>query len=134
MTEETGIAPRKHRRTRPHKKAHQIGPFSRGSGLARLDLRTRHGRFVRDIESALIEHIGSPSAAEIMLIGLAARKALRLTLLTSHVLTKGDLDERGDREFLAYANSLRRDLETLGLKSPARQLPRLAEYIGEKTP
>ena len=69
-----------------------------------------------------------------MLIGLAARKALRLTLLTSHVLTKGDLDERGDREFLAYANSLRRDLETLGLKSPARQLPRLAEYIGEKTP
>ena len=58
-------------------------------------------------------------------------------MMSDFVLSVDSITERDDRQFLAWANSLRRDLETLGLTRIESQAPSLAEYIdlqGEAAP
>ena len=113
------------------KKAHRIGPYSHGSALVRLDFRTREGKFARAIQDELTQHVGGqPNAAQQLLIRLASIKALRLALMSDFVLTEHSISERDDRQFLAWANSLRRDLDVLGLTRRVKSSPRLAEILG----
>ncbi len=115
------------------KKAHRLGRYSSGSALARVDLRTREGRFLQAIQQELTEHVGGqPNAAQQLLIRLASIKSLRLALMSDFVLTERSISERDDRQFLAWANSLRRDLDTLGLSRQASSSPRLAELLGNR--
>ena len=53
--------------------------------------------------------------------------------LTDQILdaTSADYD-LGTRTYLAWSNSLRRDLEALGLKAPEKQAPKLAEFLSVK--
>ncbi len=114
------------------KKARKIGPYSRRNALAHLDLRTREGRFLMAIQDELTNHVGgAPSAAEAILIRLASLKALRVALMAPKIMTSEAIDERADRQFLAWANSLRRDLDTLGIAKRAEASPRLAELLGQ---
>ena len=112
------------------RKAHRVGRYSRGTALVHLDGRTREGRFARAVQSELVEHVGgSPSAPQQLLIRLASLKALRLALMTQHVLTDQSISERDDQQFLSWANSLRRDLDVLGIARAPERLPRLAEVL-----
>jgi hypothetical protein len=54
-----------------------------------------------------------------ILIGLVAVKALRCQMMSEKVLTGGDLQDRVENYFLAWSNSIRRDLEALGVLNSA---------------
>ena len=85
------------------------------------------------IQAELTNHVGgAPSAAEAILIRLASLKALRVALMAPKIMTSEAIDERADRQFLAWANSLRRDLDTLGIAKRAESSPRLADLLGGK--
>ena len=111
------------------KKARGLRRYSRDNSLARLDRRTREGRFAAAIEHELLEHCGVPSATERLIVRMASVKALRIAMMSDWVLSTDSLSERDDRQYLAWANSLRRDLETLGLTRIESQAPSLAKYI-----
>ncbi len=116
------------------KNTRQIGPYSGEKALTRLDLRTREGRYLRAIQDELTAQVGDdPTAAEKLLIRLASLKALRVALMAPKIMTSEAIDERADRQFLAWANSLRRDLDTLGIAKRAQSSPRLADLLGGKT-
>ncbi len=79
------------------KKAHRIGPYSRENALTCIDGRTREGRFLQAIQAELTEHVGGlPSAAERILIKVAALKTLRVALKTAHGDPR-DVDQAGGR-------------------------------------
>ncbi len=113
------------------RRAHRIGAYSGGSALIRVDRRTREGRFLQAVHRELTEQVGGePTAAEQLLIKLATLKALRVALMADSIMTREAIDERADRQFLAWANSLRRDLDVLGISRRAKTSPRLAEILG----
>jgi hypothetical protein len=80
------------------------------------------GKFVNSIKSDLEAQIGNPSPGQQILIKLIAIKVLRCEMMYDQVLSKphgGDLQDRVENYFLAWSNSVRRDLEALGvLDSP----------------
>ena len=88
---------------------------------------------MREIAEALKAHVGDPSIPEAMLIEVTAFLWLQINMLAPKVLdgTAGDSD-MADRQILAYTNSLRRNLETLGITKPKTQVPSLAKYIEAK--
>ena len=115
------------------KKAHRIGPYSRALPLACIDGRTREGKFARAVQDELTQHVGgAPTAAEQILIKLASIKVLRVALMTRHELSEHSISERNDREFLCWSNSLRRDLDVLGITKRATQSPSLKEYTAAR--
>ncbi len=87
---------------------------------------------MRAVQAELTEHVGGqPNAAQQLLIRLASIKALRVALMADYVLSEQSITERDDRQFLAWANSLRRDLDTLGITKRAVRHPGLAEAFGQ---
>lgn len=108
----------------------RIGHRAKDSTLLNVDKRSREGKFLAEVHQSLVEHLGgAPSVPERIMIDLIKVKMLRLALIAGRVgdLTKDDADR-----VLAWSNGLRRDLETIGLKAPERQLPRLADYLSRK--
>ena len=115
------------------KKAHRVGAYSSNSALTHLDLRTREGKFLQAVHRELTEQVGeAPTAAEQILIKLATLKVLRVSLMADAIMSSEAIDERRDRQFLAWANSLRRDLDVLGITRRAKSSPRLAELLGHR--
>ena len=90
------------------------GPFSSEKTLATLDRRTRAGRIYKQVMAQLIEHLGgAPSATERLMIESAAIKSVRLHLLSEKLLNGEDV--ASDHHALAWLESLRRDLQSLGM-------------------
>ncbi len=88
---------------------------------------------MRAVQAELTAHVGGqPNAAQQLLIRLASIKALRIALMADHVLSQESISERDDRQFLCWANSLRRDLDVLGLTRRVKSSPRLAELLGHR--
>jgi hypothetical protein len=120
----------------PHRRCarKKLGPFSRVHHLASVDGRSQVGRYVRQLRRQLSEHVGgSPSIPQRVLIEQAAIKAARIGLLVDKILTSADPDvDLATRCYLAWSNSLRRDLEALGLVKPEVQAPRLAEFLASR--
>ena len=86
---------------------------------------------MKAVEAELTAHVGGqPSVAEQMLIRLAALKALRVALMAPQIMTSEAIDERADRQFLAWCNSLRRDLDTLGITRRIAKDPGRAVLFG----
>lgn len=108
-----------------------IGPYSRGSSLAKVDGRTRSGRFIATIRNELTHHVGSPSAPQRILIELAAILALRIALLSGIVLSTEAIEERDDRQLVAWMNALARTVEKLGLDRKTAPLS-IVDYLAEK--
>jgi hypothetical protein len=113
---------------------HKAGPYSRPSGLAALDGRSREGRLVRAVRRELTAHLGGrPSAAEKMMIERAAWLSLRLAQLDAKMAADG-FTEHDQRFYIAWSNALSRLLRSLGLKgsraaAPARSL---ADHLAER--
>ena|ERR1041384_4763715 len=103
----------------------RICPYSRPGALAKVDGRSREGRFLKCVRADLIEHLGgSPSAIERALVERAAWLSLRVAQLDAKMASDG-FTEHDSRSYLAWSNSLARCLRELGLKptvGPARSL------------
>jgi hypothetical protein len=116
------LSARQRRPSMARRKKRRIGAFSKRLAFSDLDLRTNAGRFANSIKSDLEAQIGNPSAGQQILIKLVAIKVLRCEMMYDQVLSNpngGDLQDRVENYFLAWSNSVRRDLEALGvLDSP----------------
>lgn len=110
------------------------GPFSRDETLSIIDRRTKAGRVLRTVEADLVNHLGGkPSAAEQLIIQSAALKATRLSLLSEKLLSGEEMAEGSDHHALAWLNSLRLDLQAIGLQSRAKDItPDLDDYLANR--
>jgi hypothetical protein len=95
-----------------------------------VDGRCRVARTIREFAQELVRHVGEPTPAQRVIIREAAIKNAKLGMLCDKILdgTEPDLD-LASRCYLAWSNSLRRDLEALGLKAAEERAPALVEYI-----
>jgi hypothetical protein len=109
----------------------RLGPYSktldRGAVGAKIDARSREGRFLRSVERQLVTHVGGePSATQSVLIRRASRAIFRLELLDEK-LTQGDFTDHDGRVYSALSNALRLAIKELGLKNtPREKAPTLA--------
>ncbi len=111
----------------------RLGPHSRRLTLGALDLRTSEGQFAKAVRDALALHLGTDlSAPQQLLVSAAAIKALRLELMVQRILAPDALDAQQDGKFLAWANSLRRDLEAIGIARKPPRVPTLAEHLARR--
>ncbi|BAI00778.1 hypothetical protein [Acetobacter pasteurianus] len=99
----------------------KIGPYSRPDSLKKLDGRSKEARLLKDVRSALVDHVGgAPSVTQLALIDRAAWLTLHMAMMDSHMLAGGAPAERDARQYLAWANTLTRTMRSLGLdKAPA---------------
>src|SRR5436305_1734260 len=112
------LSARQRRPSMVKRKKRRIGAFSRRLSLSDLDLRTNAGKFANSIKEGLEAQIGNPAAGQQILIKLVAIKVLRCEMMFDQVLSNprgGDLQDRIENYFLAWSNSIRRDLEALGV-------------------
>jgi hypothetical protein len=63
------------------------------------------------------------------MVSNAAIKALRCELMLQRIFKKDSLDTGQDLHFLAWSNSMRRDLEALGIKPNAVPQAHLRQYL-----
>jgi hypothetical protein len=84
------------------------------------------------VTADLIAHVGGdPSATQLIVIQGAAVKAVRLALLSEHLLT-GDPGDGDQHHVLAWLNGLRRDMETLGLeRRGVKDISASANYLAD---
>ena len=112
----------------------QVGGYASVERLLKVDGRTKSGRLMREIRLALVEHIGGEAnAAQQLLIHAATIKIMRCILVERRVLSEQSLDEGDRHQYLAWSNSLRRDLEALGIAGKRAEVPDLHSYIAEKS-
>lgn len=111
----------------------RLGPHSRRLTLGALDLRTTEGQFAKAVRDALSLHLGSDlTPPQQLLVSAAAIKALRLELMVQRILAPDALDAQQDGKFLAWANSLRRDLEAIGIARKPPRIPTIAEHLARR--
>ncbi len=107
-----------------------LGGHSSVERLLKVDGRTRTGKLMRDIRAALVEHVGGEAnAAQQLIIHAATIKIMRCILIERRVLSEQSLDEGDRHQYLAWSNSLRRDLEALGVAGRKGVAPDLHTYI-----
>ena len=104
------------------------GVFSRVQ-LKRLDRRTREGKTLIAARGALTSAMGGqPSPQQSMLIDRISFKMLRCALYEMATLA-GDTTAGTDHIYLAWANSLRLDLQALGMNRKNKPVINLHSYL-----
>src|SRR3979411_3130483 len=103
----------------------RVGPYSRklqrGAIGDCVDGRSAEGRFIRDLERQLVDHVGgSPSVTQRLLIERIIKIKLQLDGLDGK-LTSGDWTAHDQRTYGALLNAQRLCLRELGL-GPAPRL------------
>jgi ribosomal protein L32 len=101
----------------------RIVAFSKRLTFSDLDGRTNAGKYVNSMKNDLEAQIGNPSPGQQILIKLVAIKMLRCEMMYEQVLSQpdgGDLQDRIENYFLAWSNSVRRDLQALGVLEATR--------------
>jgi len=98
----------------------------------KLDERTKIAKLLKDLKAKLIEHLGgNVSFTEQMLIERIAFKCLKARIFETNFFLNED--PGSDQHFLALVNSLRRDLQALGLHKKPGTLPGLEDYLKSKS-
>jgi hypothetical protein len=87
---------------------------------------------MRSVIAELTAHIGDASAPQRLLVQCAAVKATRLALLTDQLLDGAPPSEGSDHHALAWLNSLRLDLQALGLERKGPVTVDLHQYLKEQ--
>jgi hypothetical protein len=105
------------------------GPFSTDQALTSLDRRTKAGRIMKTVVGELMDHLGDATPPQRLIVQAAALKAVRLSLLTENLLAGDPPGEGSDHHALAWLNSMRLDLQALGLERKVRPSLNLAEYL-----
>lgn len=95
---------------------------------AKLDGRTRLGKTVRFLRKELTKHCGgNPSISERILIDRIIQKTIKCHLYEMGLL--GNPGQGAKDHYLALANSLRHDLQALGIKKRADGYMGLKDYL-----
>lgn len=96
-----------------------------------VDQRSKLAKILRGIEGELVSAIGGdPSPQQKILIDRAVYKIARCTMFeAAHLTGQG---EGADEHYLAWSNSLRLDLQALGLKRVPKAVQSLAEYLEQE--
>jgi hypothetical protein len=98
----------------------------------KLDERTKIAKLLKGLKAKLIEHLGgNVSFTEQMLIERIAFKCLKARIFETNFFLNED--PGSDQHFLALVNSLRRDLQALGLHKKPGTLPGLEDYLKGKS-
>ena len=115
---------------RGHNIARRLGPFSAAHGCAVLDMRTREGKQVRHLIEALSEALGGdPSPQQQLIIRTVAIDAVKLEMLTPHVLADDNPSSERVKQYLRLSGSMTKKLVALGLERKAAAIPDLKSYI-----
>jgi hypothetical protein len=94
---------------------------------------TKEGFLYRRVTRDLRAQIGGkPTAAQEMLIGRIAWIQVHLATLDTRALESGGISPHATREYLAWANSMSRMLQALGLDDAPAPQPTLADYLASK--
>jgi hypothetical protein len=111
----------------------RYGPYTRATSLTQIDGRCRIARQIREFTATLIEHVGGlPTAAQAVLIREAAIKNAKVAMLVDTILAGEGVDlDCATRTYLAWSNSLRRDLEALGVSRPEK-VATLSDFLVEQ--
>jgi len=102
--------------------------------LHQLDQRTKEARIINEVESTLGTALGgSPSPQQVILIQRIAVKSLRCFLAEREILRNGngERQETLERDYLSWTNSLRADLQLLGMKRVEKDVTDLARAMME---
>jgi len=95
----------------------------------KIDGRTREGKTIIAARGALVSTIGGdPTPQESILIDRIVFKMLRCTLYEMATL-QGTTSGGSDHIYLAWANSLRLDLQSLGLTRKTKDVVDLSLYL-----
>ena len=97
-----------------------------------IDQRTKLARALKHVHAELINALGGPEAVspqKQIIISRAVYKLARCVLFESHSLASDEVNTGSDNTYLAWSNSLRRDLESLGLERSERKIMDLRDYI-----
>ena len=108
-----------------------IGPHSGAERLRSVDGRTRLGRFMSELRTELYEALGTdnPTPMQRIIVDRIIEKSARCTLLSRQMLNGGGMSAEAERRYAWHANSLRRDLATLGLERRGKGPPSLQEHL-----
>ncbi len=97
--------------------------------LRKIDLRTREAKNLAAAKDLLIAALGGdPTPQESILIDRVVFKMLRCTLYEMATL-QGQTGGGSDHIYLAWANSLRLDLQALGLSRKTKSVMDLTNYL-----
>lgn len=112
-----------------------LGPhsrvFRRGAIGDSIDGRSTLGRFIRDLERQLIEHVGgAPSITQRLLIDRIIRIRVQLDALDEK-LSAGNWTPHDSRTHGALNNALRLTLREIGLRPAAARQPSLADVLAQ---
>jgi hypothetical protein len=120
---------------RQGKKQGPVRPYSsilhRGAigSLAGLDGRSARGRFVRQLELQLIEHLGgSPSVPQRLLIERVIKMKLQIDALEER-LAEGSWTPHDARTYGGLSNAFRLAVRELGVKPAKARAPSLDEVV-----
>ena len=97
--------------------------------LQRVDGRTAEGKIIQHIEAELATALGVPTPQEILLIQRIAVKSLKIHLAERHFLGKNGNTARLEKDYLSWTNSLRADLQLLGLKRRQKPVQNIDAYL-----
>jgi hypothetical protein len=100
---------------------------------AGVTLRTIEGRFIRDVRSDLIKHVGgTPSTTQRVLIERAVMLTVQLARMDAKSLSEGAMSGHATAEYLAWSNTLTRTMKALGIKGASERTPSLQDYLAAK--
>lgn len=98
----------------------------------KLDGRTALAKAINLMRRELIKHVGGkPSIAQALLIERVIHKAMKAFIYETNFFL--DQKQGSEDHYLALVNSLRLDLQALGLQRSGGKVGDLAEYLNKKT-
>jgi hypothetical protein len=101
-------------------------------GRRNLDQRTKLAKALRAVEGELVAALGGdPTPQEQILIQRVGYKLARITLFEAATLTGESPSDHVDKVYLAWSNSLRLDLQALGLERRQKDVTELTAYMRE---
>ncbi len=89
---------------------------------------------MRGLRAELRDALGGETLTpmQCVILDRAVEKAARCALLSKQMLGGGDMATEAERRYAWHANSLRHDLQVLGLERRAKAEPGLREILGGK--
>ncbi|MBN2319298.1 MAG: hypothetical protein JXR49_09490 [Acidobacteria bacterium] len=97
-----------------------------------IDRRTRWYKAKAQFEGAIVDALGGADNVTPMQQGIIAQagyKMLRCALFQRDYMLNRRAAKTTDKRYLQWANSLRADLQLLGLERKARKIPELRDYL-----
>lgn len=113
----------------------RLGPYSavfrRGAIGASIDGRSTTGRFIRDMEKQLIDHVGGkPTVTQRLLIERIIKVRLQLDLLDDK-LTSGEWTPHDSRTYGGLLNAYRLLAREIGIEAASAAQPSVQDRLAE---